>query len=241
MSEGTRATGGGGPTSAATARRRAEGDPVRVTTRTYILRCVRPARVRADRERAVTVTARQGPTSRWPPRAPLLPASFRSDQVFYAAVGRCAWSIAAKMWVSTTRSAWRSSGDAEGRSSGQEWSQQAAIDFGVEDGDVDAVGGEHVRIRMGPSSDQAFAAQTPQIVGHLRRAVLVPSRPATWARRLRLVKPVTALRVMHKAPTRAIVRGSPKRKAPVRWPSSIEGSATRSKSAVETAQPWPAR
>ena len=37
-------------------------------------------------------------------------------------------------------------------------------------------------------------------------------KPATWARRLRLVKPATALIAMHRAPTRAIVRGSPKRK-----------------------------
>jgi hypothetical protein len=90
-------------------------------------------------------------------------------------------------------------------------------------------------------ADQTFASQAAQVVGHLRRAVAGGSRPATWARRLRLVNPATALMAMHRAPTRAIVRGSPKRKAPVRWPSSSEGSEIRSNRAVETAQPWPAR
>jgi hypothetical protein len=51
---------------------------------------------------------------------------------------------------------------------GKEWSDEAAVDLGVEKGDADAVGGKHVRIGMGLPADQTFAAESAQVVRHLR-------------------------------------------------------------------------
>src|SRR5690348_12123643 len=54
--------------------------------------------------------------------------------------------------------------------------------------------------------------------------------------------PVAASRVVHRAPARAMTRGSPKRSAGVLRPSaSAEGCATRSKAGLARTVPWPAR
>ena len=89
--------------------------------------------------------------------------------------------------------------------------------------------------------DKLMADEHADVVGHLVGGVVAPSSPATSPRRLWLVKPATAWmrrRGRRPGPWRV---GSPKRRAPVRWPSWMEGWWMRSKSAEPMAQPWPAR
>src|SRR6266540_3134894 len=69
----------------------------------------------------------------------------------------------------------------------------------------------------------------------------MPSRAATWARRLRWVNPTTLVSRTDRAPARAMTRGSPKRNAPVRHPASPVGCATRAKAGLARTQPGPAR
>src|SRR5437899_4990336 len=62
---------------------------------------------------------------------------------------------------------------------------------------------------------------------------VVPRRSPTRARRLLLLKPATASTLRHEAPARAMTRESPKRKAPVRWPSLTYGCETRSRGGLD--------
>ncbi len=50
---------------------------------------------------------------------------------------------------------------------GQERSEQAAVNLGVEDGDAHAIGSEDVGVGAGQSSDQTFTSQAAQVVRHL--------------------------------------------------------------------------
>ena len=101
------------------------------------------------------------------------------------------------MWESTTRNAWRSWSEAGGTIVGQEWSQQTTVDFGIEDGDVDAVGGEHIRIRMGPRRIRPLRLRRRN-----RRSSATSRTGGEKARYLGakapVGEPVMALRVMHK-------------------------------------------
>src|SRR5262249_14687514 len=86
---------------------------------------------------------------------------------------------------------------------GEEWSQQALIDVGVEDSHSDAVSREQVGVGVWKSLDQALTSKGAQVIGHLWCGVLGGEEAGDLARRLRLVKPATALIAMHKAPTGA--------------------------------------
>src|SRR5271163_2604132 len=54
---------------------------------------------------------------------------------------------------------------------GQEGMEKASVEFGVEDGHFEAVGGEGVAVGVRDSDNEAFEAESSQVVGHLRRAV----------------------------------------------------------------------
>ena len=72
------------------------------------------------------------------------------------------------------------------------------MDLGIEECDTEALRGKEVGVGVRNAGDQSVKAETTQVVGHLRRGVqLVARKPATWARRLRLVKPTTALSGMY--------------------------------------------
>jgi hypothetical protein len=95
------------------------------------------------------------------------------------------------------------------------------VDFGVEDRDALAVRARSQLIWLVLSS--------------------APSSWLTWVRRFRWVNP-TALRAKHKAPSRAMTRGSPNRKAGALLPSAVSvGSATRSKAGLARTQLCPTR
>ena len=55
----------------------------------------------------------------------------------------------------------------------QEWAQEPVLEFGVEDGDADPVGGEDVACCLcGHAPDEAVEAQAPQVVAHLAGGVV---------------------------------------------------------------------
>src|SRR6266536_481959 len=55
--------------------------------------------------------------------------------------------------------------------------QEPVVDLGVEDGDADAVRGEHVAVGVREPADEAVEAQPPQVVGHLPRGVSAAEQP----------------------------------------------------------------
>ena len=89
------------------------------------------------------------------------------------------------------------------------------------------------------SLDHAVKSEPRSVIGRSSNSSVqvVPRSPATCPRRLLLVKPVTAPTTMDKAPARAMARPTPKRSAPVLWPSLAFGWWMRSKSAEPMAQP----
>ena len=69
------------------------------------------------------------------------------------------------------RRAARSSGGAWGLVGGQQWAEEPVVELGVEDGDLDPVGGQHVVVGVLDAADQAGDAQPAQVVGHLAGGV----------------------------------------------------------------------
>jgi hypothetical protein len=47
------------------------------------------------------------------------------------------------------------------------WDEEPVLDLRAEDGDADAVGGEHVAVGVGKPTDEAVETQPPQVVNHL--------------------------------------------------------------------------
>src|SRR5215831_11291101 len=67
-----------------------------------------------------------------------------------------------------------------------------------------------------------------------------PSRPVIKARRLLFVMPVTAHRVLARAPARAMTRGSPNRSPGALRPSWVRvGCDIRAKAGLSKTHPWP--
>jgi len=50
---------------------------------------------------------------------------------------------------------------------GGERDEEPVVDLGVEDGDPDAIGGEHVAVGVREPADEPVEPQPPQVVGHL--------------------------------------------------------------------------
>ena len=49
----------------------------------------------------------------------------------------------------------------------EQWSEQAVLEFGVEDRDADAFGGEEVGVAVGQALDESVQAQAAEVVAHL--------------------------------------------------------------------------
>ena len=48
---------------------------------------------------------------------------------------------------------------------GEQGSQQASVDLGVEDGDASSIWGKHVVVGARSPADQTFAAEAAQVIG----------------------------------------------------------------------------
>src|SRR4029453_6798340 len=62
-------------------------------------------------------------------------------------------------------------GYCRGMIDGEQRSEQTAVDLGVEDGHPNPVWCQHVCVGARLPSDQTFASEAPEGVGHLRRGV----------------------------------------------------------------------
>ena len=89
--------------------------------------------------------------------------------------------------------------------------------------------GQDVGVRAGQPGDQAFHPESPQVVTHLTHGVGHAEQGGHPGAQLRLVNPATTCSPAHNAPTRAMTRGSPNRRAGALRPSSRVGRAARSK------------
>ena len=96
---------------------------------------------------------------------------------------------------------------------GEQGAQQPVVQFGVEDGDLDAVGGQDVAVGVVDPAGQAGQAQSPQVIGDLARTVWACSKPVIKARRLLLVMPVglwaSTRDAVHGGQLRPLVRALP--------------------------------
>src|SRR5262249_62252003 len=62
-------------------------------------------------------------------------------------------------------------------------SKNTQVEFGVEEGDLEAITGRGVAVRLRDAMDQALESETPQGVGHLHRGLGRPKSASTCGRR----------------------------------------------------------
>lgn len=67
-------------------------------------------------------------------------------------------------------------------------SQDAEIEFRVEEGDLQTVTCGGVPVRLGDAVDEAFETQPAQIVGHLSRRVRAPEEGFDWLSEIAVVE-----------------------------------------------------
>jgi hypothetical protein len=103
----------------------------------------------------------------------------------------------------------------------EEGSQQAVVELAVEDGDADAFRRDDVAVAAGEALDQPVRAQPAQIVAHLAGGVLLAEQSGDVRAKALVAEAGDGGEGGAEAPARAVTRESPKRSAPVRWPSRV--------------------
>ena len=79
-------------------------------------------------------------------------------------------------------------------------------------------------MRLRDAVDQAFEAQPPQVVGHLRGRVRAPEERFDLGPEIAIAESAGEMGEAGEGLQSAMTRGSPKRSAEARWPASTVGA-----------------
>src|SRR6266511_356324 len=125
---------------------------------------------------------------------------------------------------------------------GDERDYEPVVELGIEDGDADALGGEHVAVGVLDAADEAVEAQASQVVGHLPVAVGGAEQTANQGAQA-LVGEAGG---RQQGGAQGADQGHDPRiaepKCRVLRPAvSTVGCAIRSKAGLASTQPWPTR
>src|SRR5512135_962424 len=122
---------------------------------------------------------------------------------------------------------------------GDEGSQHPVVDLAVEHGNALPVLGELVGVAAGQPLDEPVDAEPGEVVAHLVGGVGGAEQSGDVGAQAPVGEAGDGVDPVVSAPTRAMTRGSPNRRAGALLPPTVvEGSATRSKAGLARTQPW---